>query len=437
VSTPGARHVALDVLVSVAAGGASDRALDRALRRDKLAPRDRALATELVYGVLRRRQSIDRSLQRHSKRPLAKLDVAVLEALRLGAYQIDHLDRVPPHAAVGATVDAIKSHQRGAAGFVNAVLRSLLRASDAAPSASADTAFDDVPAWWAERWRKRYGAADAAAWFAAGLEPAPLMIRPHPRVAEAADLPARLAEEGIEVEPATWAPGALRVASGNPVASPLLRRGAFALRGEAGQLVASLLPVRAGDRVLDACAGRGGKTLQIAEDNDAAAVVASDLSPWRAAACRREARAAGIAEVHSVVADLTAPPPFRGGFAAVLVDAPCSGLGTIRRHPELKWRQRPEDLRRLAALQRTILDHAADALAEGGALLYATCSTEPEENEEVVEAVLERRGDLELRPLSLPSRLAEAFIDADGYFRTYPQCTDLDGFFAALVVKTR
>jgi len=448
VSAAEARQVALEVLIRVDGGAASDRALDGALRREQLPARERGLATELVYGVLRRRQSIDRRLASHSSRPLEQLDVAVLEALRLGAYQLDFLDRVPAHAAVGATVDAVKRHNRAASGFVNGVLRGLSRDRESSPKTGAAAAFADVPEWWAERWRGRYGDADAGAWFSATLRPAPLVLRAHPRVTDPEELAATLAGQGIEVEPARYARGALRVVSGNPLDSPLLRQGAFALRGEASQLVASLLPVGANDRVFDACAGRGGKTLQIAEDAAPRIVVAGDVSPWRAAACRRAARSAGVGEVRVVVADCSVPAPFGRRFSAVLVDAPCSGLGTVRRRPEIRWRIRPERLRRLAELQRAILGHAADTLAVGGALLYATCSTEPEENEEVVAAVVAGRDDLEQRPVVLPPGVAgvggvpgvaaaeHSFVGVDGYFRTYPQCTEMDGFFAALLVKT-
>jgi len=442
--SPGdARHTALEVLLRVDHGAASDRALDRGLRASQLNQRDRALATELVYGVLRRRLSLDRRIAPHSRRPLAELDAAVLEALRLGTYQLTHLDRVPPHAAVDATVNAVKAYGRGASGFVNAVLRALVR-EGRAPGAKGraagggeealPAAFADVPAWWAARWRQRYGDDVAGDWFASTLEPSPLVLRPHPRVAPE-DLLQRLAAEGIEIEGAPYAPGALRVVAGNPVASPLLRKGAFALRGEASQLVAALLPIQPADRVLDACAGRGGKTLQIAEDATPELIVGSDISPWRAAAARREAIAAQAPNIHHVVADLSVPPPFARSFSAVFVDAPCSGLGTVRRRPELKWRNDVERLRRLAELQRRILDHAADTLAPGGRLLYATCSTEPEENEQVVDAVLAARTDLERCPVPLPPGTDARFVADDGYFRTYPLFEDLDGFFAALLTK--
>ncbi len=436
VSPDDVRQTALDVLLRVDRGTASDRALDRALRASRLDQRDRALTTELVYGVLRRRLSLDRRIASHSKRPLTQLDAPVLQALRLGAYQLGHLDRVPPHAAVDASVNAVKAHARGAVGFVNAVLRALAREGRATDGGEPGGAvFADVPEWWAARWRQRYGDKVAGDWFASTLAPTPLVLRPHPRVAPE-DLHERLRAEGIELEAAPYAPGALRVVVGNPVASPLLREGAFALRGEASQLVAGLLAIQPADRVLDACAGRGGKTLQIAEDAAPALLVASDISPWRVAAARHLAIAAHVPEIHHVVADLSVPAPFARDFSAVLVDAPCSGLGTVRRRPELKWRNDVETLHRLAELQRRILDHAADTLAPGGRLLYVTCSTEPEENEDVVDAVVGARTDLERRPVPLPAGAEVRFVAADGYFRTYPLFAELDGFFAALLAKT-
>lgn len=433
MSVPDARLVALDVLVRVAGGSGSDRALDGALRRGDLPDRERRLATELVYGVLRRRAAVDYRLRPHSKRPLEELDEPVLAGLRLGAYQIVFLDRIPAHAAVDATVEAVKRRRRPAAGFVNAVLRALLRAG--APDGDPDP-FVDVPAWWADRWRARYGDDVARPWFEATLRPSDLVLRPHPHVLEPQALSAALAEQGIDTRPVPAAPGALRVVEGNPLASPLLAEGAFAVRGAASQIVASLLPVGADDVVLDACAGRGGKAIQIAEDGGPRLLAAVDVSEWRAVACRRAAGGAGVRQLHALVADLTAGAPLRGSFSRILVDAPCSGLGTVRRRPELKWRNTPERLERLAGLQLAILDSAADTLAADGLLLYATCSTEPEENEQVIEALQARRPDLRARPVCLPAGVDAGLVGDDGYFRTYPHRPDLDGFFAALLHKS-
>jgi 16S rRNA (cytosine967-C5)-methyltransferase len=468
VSGRDARDLALDVLIRVAAGAASDRSLDRVVRRHQPPDRDRALATELVYGTLRRRQSIDRELARHSRRPLAGLDPTVLEALRLGAYQWRYLTKVPDHAVVDSVVAAVKRRQPAAAGFVNAVLRAMLRdagssgrreaaggtddrggathdgssggrAADvpAPPTSVAELADRlDVPEWWAQRWAQRYGLEAAAAWFRPTLEPAPLALRPHPRVVAPEALAGRLAAAGVDIERSSLVPGAWRVVRGNPLRAAPPDAAGYALRGEAGQLVAALLPATPADVVLDACAGRGGKAIQIAEDSGARLLAACDLAEWRARSCAAAAAAAATPAVHPLVADLTKPAPFRRRFTAVLVDAPCSGLGTIRRRPELKWRNRPERLQRLAALQGRILSTSAEALRGGGALLYATCSTEPEENEGVVEALLADAPQLERRPVVLPGGCDPRLVGDDGYFRTYPLFPELDGFFAALLVKT-
>ena len=219
-----ARDAALDVLLRVEKGTASGRALDRALRQRRLERRDRALATELVYGVLRRRNTLDAAIARHSQRPLDKLDFVVLAGLRLGVYQVLFLDRVPDHAAVDSVVQAVKARSPGATGFVNGILRAFLRDRGApAPGAElvdADWATRlDVPQWWAERWRDRYGDGPSEDWFAAALRPVPLVLRRHPRVVEKDQLVRELAAAGVEVAESGHAPGSLVVTAGNPVSS--------------------------------------------------------------------------------------------------------------------------------------------------------------------------------------------------------------------------
>ena len=440
MSSADSRHIALDVLVRVEEGAPSDRSLDRQLRRHRPEDRDRRLATELVYGVLRRQRSLDAAIARHSDRPLADLDSPVRVGLRLGAYQLVHLDRVPDHAAIDRTVGAVKRRVPAGSGFVNGVLRAIQHQRDTEGSEVAADSFalaHDVPDWWAERWRGRYGDEAAASWFRCALEPAPVTLRSHPRAKAVDEIRRGLTEEGIEVQAARHARGALRVVAGNAIDSALLDSGAVSTRGEAAQLVTELLTPRRGAIILDACAGRGGKAIQLAEDRDPALVVAADLAHWRARACRDAAEKARTPEVHPVVADLSTPGPFRGGFDAVLVDVPCSGLGTVRRRPELKWRNSPDRLRRLARLQRLILRSASQALAPDGLLLYVTCSTEPEENEEVVEATLAEVDELEPAPLRLPEGVDGRLIGDDGYFRTYPVFPELEGFFAAAVARRR
>lgn len=429
------RRLALDVLVRVEAGEASDRALDRALRRRRLDDRDRRLATELVYGVLRRQRSLDAALAPFCDRPLPDLDPPLRAGLRLGAYQVRHLDQVPLHAAVHATVEAVKGAQRAGAGLVNGVLRAWLREDAPEPPDDGSPGLGcDLPDWWARRWQERWGEAGDA-WMSATLEPAPLALRFHPWVADPAEMVAGMEAAGVELEPSEHVPDGWRVTAGTPLGTPAFRIGGASLRSEASQMVPLLLTPDPEEPVLDACAGRGGKTVQLAEDSGAP-VVALDRAHWRTLEARQAARRARLSTVWPVVADLTEPAPFDGPFRWILLDAPCSGLGTVRRRPEVKWRTDPERLERLGRLQRSLLRSTAGALAPGGTLLYVTCSTEPEENEQVVEAVLEENPALAAKAPDV-SRLprGERLVDADGYFRTYPTFPDLDGFFAAALTR--
>ncbi len=440
-SNGSSRAVALDVLLRVSRGAPSDRALDRGLRRSELDERDRRFTTEIVYGTLRRQATLDRLLAPHCRRALGDLDPAVLLVLRLAVYQCRFLDSVPDHAAVDAAVESIKPHRPAAAGLVNGVLRAWLRSAEetfdgtnSSPATRLATRFD-VPEWWACRWEQACGEVAAAKWLAPTLEASPLVLRPYIRIASIDDVQTGLAAEGVETVPAAHAGGALRVEAGNPLATRLFHDGAFSLRGEASQIVPSLLHAEPGEVILDACTGRGGKAIQCAEDAGDISVLAADLQPWRARACLRAARRAGTPEVKVVAADLSQPLPTRTAFDRILLDAPCSGLGTVRRRPEVKWRVQESDLRRLAALQRAILHRCADALASGGLLLYVTCSTEWEENEGLVEAVTHERPDLQLTPVKLPPGLDPKLVGGDGYFRTYPLYPELEGFFAAAIQR--
>lgn len=437
------RALALEALVRVERGGRSDRVLDELLRATEMDPRDRRLATELVYGVLRRRSSLDRCLRPSCSRPLAEVEPAVRAALRLGVYQLGYLDRVPAHAAVDATVEALKARRPRAAGFVNAVLRATIRGGDIAAAAAGEadgmaTASRlalryDVPAWWASRWLSRCGEAAAAGWLEASLEAPRLALRPHPAVAPADQTVRELRDAGVALEPSPLTPGCWRVVDGNPLDTPPFRRGAFALRSEAAQLVAACLGGGGTEPTLDACCGRGGKAVQRAEDVGGP-VVAADLSEARVRECRRLAARAGVGDrLRALVADLTSPP-LRAAFGACLVDAPCSGLGTVRRHPEIKWRAREEDLVGHAALQVRLLARCLALVRPGGEILYVTCSTEPEENERVVEAALDDLPSVRRRPVRLPDGAPEDLVGEDGYLRTFPTHPELDGFFAARLV---
>jgi 16S rRNA (cytosine967-C5)-methyltransferase len=397
-------------------------------------PRDRALLHELVLGVLRRRATLDHALGQVSSRPLAEVDLEVLLALRLGAYALLYLDRVPDFAAVTTAVDLVRAAGRkAAAGFANGVLRqvarrgsSLLPAQPVDGDAEALALHASHPAWWTRRLVERVGWERAVAIVEADNLPATTVLR----VREGID--PRL--DGLEVRPGSFAPSARHVVSGRPTATPGFGDGTFWIQDEGSQLVPLLAAAGAGARVVDTCAAPGGKTLALAEAvGETGFVVAADRHGGRLRRLARNVARCRFGNVAAVAADMTAPP-LAGGWDAVLVDAPCSGTGTLRRHPEIRWRLRPEDLPAIAARQQRLLQAAAPLVRPGGAIVYAVCSMEPEEGEAVVETFLASRPTFRranARPF-LPES-ARALVGGDGCLRTAPDLDGMDGFFAARI----
>ena len=447
-----ARAAAYDVVQAVLRGDDLPRAL--AAFRDPLADdRDRALVTELASGTFRWRAALDHVIEGAADRPIARIDRDVLTVLRLGAYQLLHLDRVPPAAAVNESVRLVRRvGKAGAAGFVNAVLRRVAASRRTPglpppPGGAADReahlAYLSVtashPRWLVERWLDRCGFPAAADWIHFNNTTPPLTLRANRLRTSRGELGRQLAEHGVETEPTRFARDGLRVESGNPYRTPLAGRGLFLAQDEASQLVAELVGARPGERVLDACAAPGGKTLAIAGAMDRRGLlVAGDLRPARVRLLRRTLAGMGAAAVGIVRLDLHRGIPFPPVFDRVLVDAPCSGLGILRRDPEIRWRRRPADLPRFAAEQLTMAGHAAGAVRPGGHLVYATCSSEPEENEDVVAAFLEAHPDFEpvhpdrAGPVSTGLRRV---LDERGRLSTRPSDHRLDAFFAAVLQR--
>lgn len=446
-----ARIAAYAALRSVTAGQSDlPRALAR--ERDVLADeRDRALAGEIVTGTLRWQAECDHLIVHASGRSLSRLDPEVRDILRLSIFQLRHLDRVPASAIVNDAVSlARRAGKRSAAPLVNAVLRTISRQSHRLPlppdpGADGDRegqlAFLSVtlshPAWLAERWLDRYGFAAAVEWARFDNAPAPLTLRVNRLLASAEEVVRELSGHGVEVRPGRYAPDALVVDQGNPLATPLVADGRVLIQDEASQLVALAVAAQPGERILDACASPGGKTTAMAADmGGSGLVVAADVRAARIALLERTVRRAGAASVRIVQADVEGPLPFGERFDAVLLDVPCSGLGTLRRDPDLKWRRREDELPALAASQGRMLDRAFAAVRPGGRLVYATCSSEPEENEAVVRGWLAGRTDARPGPpRAWPARLA-GLLDGDGFLRTQPPRDGLEGFFAATLEKT-
>ena len=432
-----ARTAAFAVLQSVGSGK-TDLASALARERTRLPDeRDRALAGEIATGTLRLQGAFDHIIASFAGRPLRKLDAEVIDILRLTIFQLLYLDRVPASAAVKDAVDmAGKAGKRSASGLVNAVLRRVARERGKLPLPERPSNTDDRasalaylsttlshPEWLVARWLDRHGFAEAESWARFNNEPASLVLRANRLKVTRDELAQALAAAGIETEAASRATDALIVRRGNPVGTPLHDDGLFFIQDEASQLVGDFAGARAGERILDACASPGGKTLIMAASaGPTASIVATDVRARRIDLLAETVRRSGATNVHVVQADAGSGLPFAGRFDRILLDAPCSGLGTLRRDPDIKWRRKEDDLPRLAQGQLAMLEHAAAVLAGGGHLVYSTCSSEPEENELVVEEFLRRHPDFR----------------ADGEsFRTLPFRDRLEAFYGAMLVKTK
>jgi len=444
-----ARSLARAVLERVETGGAyANRALAAALdRAQALGAEDRGLATELVYGVLRRRGRIDRALQAFATSGLDRLDARVLIALRLGAYQILFLDRVPAYAAVDDAVGACKLIAgRGVAGFANALLRRLAREGEPAlPDAAADpaghlVAAAGVPPWLAQLMLAELPAADALAFAGSIADAAPVTLRANSGRVTRDELAARLGAErpGATLTPSEVAPDALDARRLDaPATTQAWRDGLFAIADAGAQVAVELCGAAAGERILDACAGNGGKTAHLlALSGDRARVDALDVAADKLDAARATLQRLGLTGATLRQADLTAPldgPTLATPrYHRILLDAPCSGLGVLRRHPEALTRRAPGDLDVLAAQQLRMLSVVAPALLPGGLLVYAVCTFERRECEDVVAAFLRAHPRFSLESAAAAGGRVPwgRLTDAAGAVRTWPQRDGADGFFA-------
>lgn len=447
-----ARKAAFEILLAVARGKAHSDDLLRSKSIDALSPADRHLATTLVLGVLRWQIRLDEQLKLLIKKPEAKLDAEVSIALRMGAFQLQFLDRVPAHAAIDQSVQLTRqSGHRFASGLVNAVLRKLAVPGPVVEfpeEPTAEVALAQAhPAWLVERWARLYGMEASRAICRHGQAPPPRIVR-----LLSADVEAELIEAGLRFEPGAILAAARTVVSGDVTATAAYREGRVRLQDEGSQLIAELACSgnaldKDQEKILDACAAPGGKTLILAERNPRARILACESSPQRLAELSKRL-AAYAGRVECRLADVTALNQ-ESGFDLVLADVPCSGTGTLGRNPEIRHRLRPEDLPRHAERQRAILSAALRSARPGGRVVYSTCSLEPEENEQVVAAVLAENQNA--RQISLASRIetlanagiliaagAERLRDclrSEGALRLLPGALPTDGFFVALIEK--
>lgn len=401
-----ARAVALDVVRRVVDEGAySNLVLPAALRRSGLGAADRALAAELAYGTLRRRLPLDHAIAPHLRRGLETTPDEALAILRLGAYQLLYT-RIPSYAAVSATVDLASGRQRG---FVNAVLRRVERAGATPPSGSSD---DDVAvrtglsAWAVRELRRQLGdeAEEAASAIA---ERATLTLRVNECVASVQEVTAALRAADLEPRRGSLHEGSLLLdRAPAPTELPGFREGAFAIQDQASSFVVDILYPRPGERVLDACAAPGGKSGHIAcLVGPGGRLVAADVSLTRARLVLAQLRRLG--QRGAVVAQDARRPAVRGPFDKVLVDAPCSGIGSARRRPELLWRVSKDRLSGLARLQVAIVEAAAGLVRPGGRLVYSVCTFPKAETDAVCDALVRHRPDLEPEPVQGPDGASE------------------------------
>jgi len=414
-----ARRAALEILRAVRTGTPLPAARDRFL--EGLAERDRRLAYELSAGVLRQQAELDRELD------LPRTDPRLHDVLRLGAYQLRCLSRVPAHAAVSTTVElARETVGEGSTGYVNHTLRKL-----AGTGYRVSGIGSSHPEWLVQRWKERFGESETNSLMSWNDAKPELTLQPARDHTET--LRARLVSAGIQVTDAPFGAG-LRVtpAPGSPLPAPKnlpgFSEGGWIVQDAAHKLVCRFAGIPRGARVYDAAAAPGGKA--VALEALGARVVAGDIRRERIAPLVATSRRAGVA-IRCLAADLEAAPFGRAGFDAVLLDAPCSATGTMRRHPDARWRLEPRIFARAAARQRRLLEAAATLVRPGGLLIYATCSLEPEENVAVVEEFLTRHPDFARAPGDAPAEL----LTAAGDFQSLPQRHGMDGAYAARLLR--
>jgi 16S rRNA (cytosine967-C5)-methyltransferase len=447
---PGAdpRALALEILERVEATDAyANLLLDARLHKSGLTGADRALVTELVYGVLRWRGKLDWILAQVLDRPIAALDRPVRQVLRLGAYQLCCLTRIPDFAAVDEAVRLVRRAGVGrSAGYVNAVLRSVARRRERpAPDPSTDPVgywetAGSHPRWLVERWVAWLGPEEAGRLMGANNTVPPVTVVANTLRAQVEDIGRALMEAVPDVTPGRWVPGAFSMrGAGSPADLPGFAEGWLIPMDEAGTLPVLALDPLPGQRVLDACAGGGSKSALIAARVGVnGEVVAMDRSPRAMRRLEVAIRRLGLAAVRPQLADARAAgAEWPGQFPRVLLDAPCTGLGTIRRRPEIRWRRQSEDLLRAATLQRELLEGVAGAVAIGGLLVYSTCSLEPEETDGVVTAFLAAHPEFRLDDPRPALAQAADLVDGQGYLRAWPHRHGTDGFFVAPLCRIR
>ena len=436
-----ARATALRVLVSCRNNGAwADAALKAQISRDGLSGPDAALCSRIVYGVMQNRMLLDFYIGAYCTQKPDHLQPPLLEILRIGAYQIIYLDKIPDSAAVNTSVELAKLAKRWqASGLVNAVLRKLSQNKKALPPVPER---DDVqrlsiqyshPKWFVKRLVSLLGREEAERFLACDNQIAPITVQVNPLKTTLEALTEELQQAGISVQPHSWVPDCLELSgTGDLAALPSFREGKFLVQDSAARLVSLIAGIRPGQKVLDVCAAPGGKSLSAAFAMAGnGSIVACDLHENKLKRIQESADRLGVNIITTQAADgRVFRPEWEASFDTVLVDAPCSGLGIIRKKPDTRYKK-ADDLFTLPVVQAAILDNAARYVRPGGMLVYSTCTILPEENEQVTEAFLAEHADFGLEPFELPLPVGKS----DGSLTLWPQRHDTDGFYICRMTR--
>ncbi len=432
-----ARTAAFHILLRVKEHDAYASELLHSELLEKLGPADRGLCTEIVYGVLRWQSSLDSAISEVADKAIKSMDPEVVIALRIAAYQIRFLDRVPARAAVNESVELVKAaRKRSAVGFANAVLRKLVSTP---PATRAQTPAEDLaqrlahPQWLVVRWMEKFGAAATEKICEYDQAVPTTILRLQGATTE------ELQAEGVETTPGELVTSALRMAAGDITGTRAYRENRVYIQDEASQLVALL--VGSGRKILDCCAAPGSKTAVLASRNPEAHIIAAEIHPHRARLLQERVHAENVEVLTADATALNLGPE----FDRILADVPCSGTGTLARNPEIKWKLKKSDLADLHTRQVAILSAALRHLAPGGRAVYSTCSLETEENSAVVEELLQTHPGLRLVPCAQELenlRASGEFVWGDiasmirgAYLRTLPGVHPCDGFFAAIIER--
>ncbi|MDI6777168.1 MAG: 16S rRNA (cytosine(967)-C(5))-methyltransferase RsmB [Syntrophales bacterium] len=408
---------------------------------------DRKLLTNIVYGTLRMRGRVDWIIGQLYRGDLADMETGLKNILRTGLYQIMFTDRIPGFAIVDEAVKIAKSLHPARSGLVNAVLRNVIRKRDKLiyPGREEDPSLyislvHSHPLWLVKKWIEMFGTDRTMALCAANNEIPPLTLRVNRWKTTRDKVIGEMRHDGLDVRATEFSPDGVILSNPHipPREIPCYQKGLISVQDEASQLIAHLVAPKAEETILDVCAGVGGKTTHLAEImGNQGSILALDIRGQKVASLRDTTKRLGITIVDTMIGDATYDlgDAFREKFDRVLVDAPCSGLGTLRRNPEIKWRISPEDVKNLASLQKCLLKSAAPCVKKGETLVYSTCTLMPEENENVIEDFLSYHEDF--RCLQPPGAISGRMVDDRGFFRTDPHHHGTDGFFAAVLEKKR